>query len=49
MGPIVIYNHVNIIGSELKLDQQRLNPGHKGLKKQIACYIQHSFHRYDDM
>jgi len=35
MGPIVFYTHVNIIGNELKLDQQGLNefihPGQKGL------------------
>jgi len=35
MGPIVIYNHVDTIGREFKLDQQGLNEfiysGHKGL------------------
>jgi len=25
MGPIVIYNHLHIFGSEFKLDQQGLN------------------------
>jgi len=37
MGPIVVYNHVNVIDSEFKLAQQRLNefvhPGQKGLNK----------------
>jgi len=35
MGPIVIYYHVNTLGSEFKLDPQGLkefvHPGHKGL------------------
>jgi len=35
MSPIGIFNHVNIIVHEFKLDQQGLNefvqPGHKGL------------------
>ena len=31
MGQIVIYNCINVIGSEFKLDQQ--GPGHKGLIK----------------
>jgi len=37
MGPIVIHDHVNIIGTEFKLDQQKLDefvhPGHKGLTR----------------
>jgi len=29
MGPIAIYNHVNIIGSEFKLDVARIEMGVK--------------------
>jgi len=36
MGPIVLYNHVNNIGSEFKLDQQELNKlVHQGNKELV--------------
>ena len=43
MGPIVIYNHVNIIDREYKLNPQGLNelvhPSHEGLIDSSLTYF----------